>query len=99
MSSPLLDIVTTQTGLTEAEVDEFCVLSDRIKHGSIHPTDWANLEALILMAKGPAIVQAIAAGGFDRFVAVAKPELIGHAFRYVDFQRMYRRICTKAARG
>lgn len=95
----LLDLVATQTGLTPDEIDEFCVRSARIKNGSIDPDDWANVEALILMAKGPQLVQAIASGGFDEFVSVARPALTGHAFRYRDFKRMYRRICVKAERG
>jgi hypothetical protein len=95
----LLDLVATQTGLTPEEIDEFCVRTDRIKNGSIHPDDWANVEALMLMAKGPQVVQAIAVGGFDQFLTVARPVLTGHAFRYGDFKRMYRRICAKAERG
>ena len=99
MSLELLQLVATQTGLTPDEIDEFCVRTDRIKNGSIDPDDWANVEALMLMAKGPQVVQAIAVGGLDQFVSAAKPVLTGHAFRFVDFKRMYRRICAKAERG
>jgi hypothetical protein len=96
----LLDLVVAQSGLTPDEVDEFCVRTDRIKNGSIHPDDWANVEVLILMAKGgPALVQEIASGGLDKFNTIARPILVGHAFRYGDFKRMYRRICAKAERG
>lgn len=97
--SDLLELVATQTGLTPEEIDEFCVRTDRIKNGSIDPDDWANVEALMIMAKGPQVVQAIAVGGLDRFVTVVKPVLTGHAFRFGDFQRMYKRIRAKAERG
>lgn len=99
MSADLLELVSMQTGLTEAEIDEFCVLADRVKRGSIDPVDWANLEALMIMANGRDIVEAIAVGGLDRFITVAKPELKGHAFRHADYKRIYRRICDKAERG
>lgn len=95
----LLDLVATQTGLTPDEIDEFCVRSDRIKNGSIDPEDWTNLEALILIAKGPSTIRAIASGGLDRFITIAGPVLTGHAFQHADFARMYRRICAKAERG
>jgi hypothetical protein len=95
----LLDLVATQTGLTPEEIDEFCIRADRIKHGSIDPEDWANLQVLMLMAGGPATVQSIASGGLDRFIAIAGPVLTGHAFQHADFTRMYRRICDKAENG
>jgi hypothetical protein len=100
MSADLLELVAHQTGLTPDEIDEACLLAERLKTGSIDPVDWANLEALLIMARGGReVVQAIAAGGLDRFITVAKPELKGHAFRHVDYKRMYRRICAKAERG
>lgn len=99
MPSSLLELVATQTGLTPDEIDEFCVRTDRIKHGSIDPTDWANVEALMIMAKGPQVVRLIASGGPLKFLRTAKPVLQDHAFSFSDYLRMYKRIRAKADRG
>jgi hypothetical protein len=95
----LLDLVATQTGLTPEEIDELCVRTDRIKNGSVRRDDWANVEVLMIMAKGPQVVREIAAGGAFRFMRTVKPILADHGFTFADYLRMYTRIRAKAERG
>jgi hypothetical protein len=57
----------------------------------------AASEALI-RSQTPEVLAAIAAGGLDKFMAIAKPIYAGHAFKFEDFKRMYQRICRASSR-
>ena len=84
--------------LTQREVAEMKVLSERLLNGSVSREDWSNLAALTLVSQGPATVLAIAAQGLDEFIRISKPVYDGHAFQYDDYRRMYDRVCAVAAR-
>lgn len=57
----------------------------------------AASEALI-KSQTPEAIAAIAAGGLDKFVWIAKPVYAGHAFKFEDYKRMYERICAASRR-
>jgi hypothetical protein len=51
----------------------------------------AASEALIRSVGSEALI-AIAVAGFDEFLRVSRPIYEGHAFQFIDYQRMYARI-------
>ena len=85
--------------LTRDELREMRELAQRVKDGSTSHEVWADLAALSLIYEGDALITAIAAEGFDTFRTRTGPIWQGHAFRYKDFKRIYRRVCAAAQRA
>lgn len=86
--------------LTKHELREMRGLVTRIQKGSGSRDDWATLAALTLVWQGDAVVTAIAAEGYARFVETVRPIYEAqHAFRPDDYQRIYARVCVAADRA
>ena len=85
--------------LTRRELKEMRHLVTRAQKGVASREEWAALAALALVGQGAAIVQRIADGGYEQFVRTCRPVYAEqHHFQDADFQRMYTRVCTAAAR-
>jgi hypothetical protein len=60
---------------------------------------WSIACAYMFIKKMPAeAIIACASGGFDKFLAIARPVYEGHAFKYEDFQRIYKYIKREGER-
>jgi hypothetical protein len=84
--------------LTRRELAEISQLMTRAHKGIASREDWSNIAALILTSQSPDTVINMAAGGYDMFRRLCKPQFEPHNFTDVDYRRIYARVCVAAAR-
>lgn len=84
--------------LTTRELAEMRQLVARAQHGTASREDWSNLAALSLLSQDGEVLINMAAGGYEMFRRVCRPQYACHGFQDIDYRRIYARVCVAAAK-